>query len=45
MNIRIDAEVLDAFKATDPGWQHRFDPINRVCSALGVKLVAQVARA
>ena len=29
------------YKALRPGAQPRFDPINRVCHVLGVKLVAQ----
>lgn len=32
------------YKALRPTSQPRFDTINRVCHALGVKLVAQVAR-
>lgn len=31
------------YKALRPGAQPRFDTIQRVCTALGVKLVAQVA--
>ncbi len=31
------------YKALRPNAQPRFDTINRVCAALGVKLVAQVA--
>ncbi|KAF0165027.1 MAG: addiction module antidote protein [Rhodocyclaceae bacterium] len=38
----ITREAL--YKALRPDAQPRFDCINRVCAALGVKLVAQVAR-
>ena len=38
----ITREAL--YKALRPDAQPRFDTINRVCAALGVKLVAQVAR-
>ena len=38
----ITREAL--YKALRPDAQPRFDTINRVCTALGVKLVAQVAR-
>lgn len=38
----ITREAL--YKALRPNAQPRFDTINRVCAALGVKLVAQVAR-
>lgn len=37
----ITREAL--YKALRPGAQPRFDTVARVCSALGVKLVAQVA--
>ncbi len=33
------------YKALRPDAQPRFDTISRVCTALGVRLVAQVARA
>ena len=33
------------YKALRPGAQPRFDTVNRVCAALGVKLVAQVVHA
>lgn len=33
------------YKALRPNAQPRFDTINRVCAALGVKLVAQVVHA
>jgi len=33
------------YKALRPGADPRFETINRVCAALGVKLVAQVAHA
>jgi probable addiction module antidote protein len=36
----ITREAL--YKALRPGSEPRFDTINRVCSALGVRLVAQV---
>ena len=39
----IGREAL--YKALRPNAQPRFDTISRVCAALGVKLVAQVARA
>ena len=39
----IGREAL--YKALRPNAQPRFDTIARVCSALGVKLVAQVAHA
>lgn len=32
------------YKALRPNLQPRFDTINRVCTALGVRLVAQVAQ-
>lgn len=38
----ITREAL--YKALRPDAQPRFDTVNRVCAALGVKLVAQVAR-
>lgn len=37
----ITREAL--YKALRPGAQPRFDTLSRVCAALGVKLVAQVA--
>ena len=39
----ITREAL--YKALRPDAQPRFDTVNRVCAALGVKLVAQVADA
>lgn len=39
----IGREAL--YKALRPNAKPRFDTISRVCAALGVKLVAQVARA
>lgn len=27
LNMRVDAEVLDAFKATGPGWQTRINDV------------------
>ncbi|MCM2288038.1 MAG: putative addiction module antidote protein [Sulfuritalea sp.] len=38
----ITREAL--YKALRPDAQPRFDTVNRVCTALGVKLVAKVAR-
>jgi probable addiction module antidote protein len=38
----ITREAL--YKALRPDAQPRFDTVNRVCAALGIKLVAQVAR-
>ncbi|MDK9703578.1 MAG: putative addiction module antidote protein [Sulfuritalea sp.] len=38
----ITREAL--YKALRPNAQPRFDTVNRVCAALGVKLVAQVTR-
>lgn len=38
----ITREAL--YKALRPDAQPRFDTVSRVCAALGVKLVAQVAR-
>jgi len=29
LNMRVDAEVLDAFKATGPGWQTRINQLLR----------------
>jgi uncharacterized protein (DUF4415 family) len=29
LNMRVDAEVLDAFKATGPGWQTRINALLR----------------
>lgn len=39
----ITREAL--YKALRPGSEPRFDTVNRVCSALGVRLVAQPVRA
>lgn len=39
----ITREAL--YRALRPGAQPRFETVKRVCEALGVKLVAQVARA
>lgn len=39
----ISREAL--YKALRPGAQPRFDTISRVCTALGVRLVAQAAHA
>ncbi len=38
----ITREAL--YKALRPGSEPRFDTVNRVCAALGVRLVAQPAR-
>jgi uncharacterized protein (DUF4415 family) len=27
LNMRVDADVLDAFKATGPGWQTRINAV------------------
>ena len=35
LNMRIDAEVLDAFKATGPGWQTRINAVLRDAVARG----------
>ena len=29
LNMRVDADVLDAFKATGPGWQTRINALLR----------------
>lgn len=36
LNMRIDAEVLGAFKATGPGWQTRINAVLRDAVAHGV---------
>ena len=36
LNMRVDAEVLDAFKATGPGWQARINTVLRDAVAHGV---------
>jgi len=36
LNMRVDAEVLDAFKATGPGWQTRINAVLREAVAHGV---------
>ena len=36
LNMRVDAEVLDAFKATGPGWQTRINAVLRDAVAQGV---------
>ena len=36
LNMRIDAEVLAAFKATGPGWQTRINAVLRDAVAHGV---------
>jgi uncharacterized protein (DUF4415 family) len=38
LNMRIDAEVLDAFKATGPGWQTRVNAVLRDAVAHGVRV-------
>ena len=37
LNMRIDADVLDAFKATGPGWQTRINAVLRDAVAHGVR--------
>jgi len=37
LNMRVDAEVLTAFKATGPGWQTRINAVLREAVANGVK--------
>jgi uncharacterized protein (DUF4415 family) len=37
LNMRVDADVLDAFKATGPGWQTRINAVLRDAVAQGVK--------
>ena len=37
LNMRIDAEVLEAFKATGPGWQTRINAVLRDAVAHGMK--------
>jgi hypothetical protein len=48
LNMRIDADVLEAFKATGQGWQTRINPALRQAVAHGLskaqcllKIVAQ----
>lgn len=36
LNMRVDAEVLDAFKATGPGWQTRINALLRDAVKSGV---------
>ena len=36
LNMRVDAEVLDAFKATGPGWQTRINALLRDAVKHGV---------
>ncbi len=36
LNMRVDAEVLDAFKATGPGWQTRINALLRDAIKNGV---------
>jgi len=36
LNMRVDADVLDAFKATGPGWQTRINAVLRNAVAHGV---------
>ena len=36
LNMRVDADVLDAFKATGPGWQTRINAVLRDAVAHGV---------
>lgn len=35
LNMRVDADVLDAFKATGPGWQTRINAVLRDAVAHG----------
>jgi uncharacterized protein (DUF4415 family) len=35
--MRVDADVLDAFKATGPGWQTRINTVLRNAIEHGVK--------
>jgi uncharacterized protein (DUF4415 family) len=37
LNMRVDADVLDAFKATGPGWQTRINTVLRNAIEHGVK--------
>lgn len=36
LNMRVDADVLDAFKATGPGWQNRINAVLRESVAHGM---------
>ena len=36
LNMRVDADVLDAFKATGPGWQTRINSVLRDAMTHGV---------
>lgn len=36
LNMRVDADVLDAFKATGPGWQTRINALLREAVERGV---------
>ena len=36
LNMRVDADVLDAFKATGPGWQTRINAVLRDAVTHGV---------
>ena len=36
LNMRVDAEVLEAFKATGPGWQTRINALLRDAVARGL---------
>ena len=36
LNMRVDADVLDAFKATGPGWQTRINAVLRDAVAHGM---------
>ncbi len=36
LNMRVDAQVLEAFKATGPGWQTRINAVLRDAVAHGV---------
>jgi uncharacterized protein (DUF4415 family) len=39
LNMRVDAEVLEAFKATGAGWQTRINAVLRDAVAHGVTKV------
>lgn len=40
LNMRVDADVLDAFKATGPGWQTRINALLRDAVERGLVKVA-----
>jgi uncharacterized protein (DUF4415 family) len=45
LNMRVDAEVLDALKATGPGWQTRINALLRDAIKRGVVKPASRAKA